>query len=142
MLAVEWEASVALAHTVVGEDFEVHFSWDGDILAARVTGPHDSLAISRAYWKVIATERARIGAKRLLVLEELEETAASEMVLQLFEHLLKLELQGSRVAFVDAVDSQRSEQEHVAILARERGIVAAIFSDENEARTWLRHGEA
>lgn len=132
---------MALARTVAGAGFEVNFSWDGDVLAARVAGPHDSLAISLAYWKVIAAERARIGAKRLLVLEELEETAAPEMVLQLFEHLLKLDLQGTRVAFVDDVDSQRSEQEHVAILARESGILAAIFSDENEARTWLRHGE-
>lgn len=132
---------MAAVHTVAGDGFDVHFSWDGDILAAQVEGPHDSFAISLAYWKVVAAERKRIGAKRLLVLEYLEETAEPELALELFEHLVKFEFQGSRVAFVDGIDSHRSAQEHVAILARESGITAAIFADENQARTWLRHGE-
>lgn len=132
---------MALVHTVAGDGFDVHFSWDSDVLTAQVEGLHDSFAISLAYWKVIAAERKRIGAKRLLVLEYLEETVASGLALELFEHLVTLGFQGSRVAFVDGVDSHRSVHEHVAILARESGIMTAIFSDENQARTWLRHGE-
>ena len=132
---------MALVHTVAGDGFDVHFSWDGDVLTGRVEGMHDSFAISLAYWKVIAAERKRIGARRLLVLEELEETAASEVLIELFAHLVTLDLEGIKVAFVDCVDTQRAEQEHVAILARESGIIAAIFADENQARTWLRHGE-
>lgn len=132
---------MAAVHTVAGDGFDVHFSWDGDVLAAEVEGLHDSFAISLAYWKMIAAERKRIGAKRVLVLENLEETVASELALEVFEHLVNLELQGSRIAFVDGVDNHRSVQEHVAILARENGIMAAIFAEENQARSWLRHGE-
>ena len=129
-------------NTLVGNGFELHFRWDGDVLVVQVEGPHDSFEISLAYWQMIADERARLGAKRVLVLENLKETADEHLVLDLSEHLVKLDFQGTRVAFVDAVDYHRSVQEYVAIRARERGITAAIFGDASQAMTWLRHGEA
>lgn len=132
---------MAAAHTVKGDGFEVRLHWDRDVLIARVEGPHDSFEISLAYWKVIADERKRRDAKRLLVIENLRDTAEPALAVELFEDIVKLGFEGVRVAFVDNVDSHRSIQEYVALLARERNIVAAIFSDENQAMTWLRHGE-
>lgn len=135
------EVTVAAARTVKGEGFEVRLRWDRDVLIARVEGPHDSFDISLAYWKVIADERKRRDAKRLLVIENLQETVEPGLAVDLFEDIVKLGFGGVRVAFVDNVDSHRSIQEYVALLARERNIVAAIFNDENQAMTWLRHGE-
>lgn len=128
-------------NTVKCEEFEVRFSWDGDVLVARVEGPHDSFHISLEYWKEIARERVRVGARRVLVLENLEETGEPEMVLELTEHLVSLDFQGAKVAFVDRVDFHREEQEQIILIARERGIQAGVFSDEQQAMTWLRHGE-
>ena len=48
---------------------------------------------------------------------------------------------GCKVAFVDNGNEQLSMHEHIAILAREHGILAAVFSEESAATIWLRHGE-
>lgn len=128
-------------NTVQGNGFEIHFRWNGDVLVAQVEGPCDSYDVSLAYWKVIASERVRVGAERVLVLEHLKGTGDEDEVLELAAALLELDFVGTKVAFVDDVDYHRSIQEHIAIQARERGILAAIFSDAQQALTWLRHGE-
>lgn len=128
-------------HTVVGEGFELHFSLDAGLLRAQVDGPHDSFAISVAYWMAISAERHRCGARRILVIENLIENGNPEETLALFEKLIDLDFQGCKVAFVDRGSEQRSVHEHVAILAREHGILAAVFGEESEAAIWLRHGE-
>ncbi len=128
-------------YTVVGEGFEVHFSLTAGILRAQVDGPHDSLAISLGYWTQVAQERRRHGASFVLVVENLMENGRAEDMLALFERLLGLGFEGCKVAFVDRGSEQRSVHEHVAILAREHGILAGVFGEESEAEIWLRHGE-
>ncbi|HET9048636.1 MAG TPA: hypothetical protein VFN29_06735 [Chiayiivirga sp.] len=93
-----------------------------------------------SYWKIVASERERLAADRVLVLEELLESGPRETVVDLFPELVKLGFQGHKVAFVDNVDWHRAEQEQVAILARENGIHAAVFADSHQALTWLRYG--
>ena len=99
------------------------------------------IPISLAYWGAIARERVRVGARRVLVIENLEQNGDPEEVLALFGELIQLDFDGCKIAFVDRGDDHRSLQEHVAILAREHGILAAVFGQENQAETWLRHGE-
>ncbi len=132
---------MAAARTVRGEGFEVRLRWDREVLIAYVEGPHDSLEISLAYWKLVAAERKQRDAKRVLVVENLLETTEPAVALELFDELAKMGFEGVRIAFVDNVDSHRSIQEHVALLGRERNIIGAVFGDENQALTWLRHGE-
>lgn len=132
---------MALSFERVGNGFKLEFTWDGMVLIARVIGPHDTFDISVAYWKVVASERERLGADRVLVLEELLESGPRETVVDLFPELVNLGFQGHRVAFVDNVDWHRAEQEQVAILARENGIRAAVFADSHQALTWLRYGD-
>lgn len=128
-------------HTVAGEGFEVHFSLAAGVLRAQVDGPHDSFDISLAYWTQIAEVRRRYGARCVLVVENLMENGRSEDTLALFEKLIGLGFEGCKVAFVDRGSELRSMHEHVAILAREHGILAAVFGEESEAEIWLRHGE-
>lgn len=130
-----------MMRSVIAEEFEIHFEWDGDILSARVEGPSDSFEISLAYWKMIAAERVRCGAERVLVLEYLKQTGKEGDVMALSEHLVELDFQGAKVAFVDLSDAHRAAQEHVTIIAREHGIQASIFGTKNQALTWLRYGE-
>ncbi len=132
---------MASTYTVAGDGFEIFFRWNGDILRAQVEGPHDSFAISLAYWTEVSDERRRRGAHRILVVENLMENGNPEETLALFEKLVELDFKGCKVAFVDRGSEQRSMHEHVAILAREHGILAGVFGEESEAVIWLRHGE-
>ncbi len=132
---------MASARTVSAGDFEIRFFWDGDVLVATVEGRHDSFEISLAYWKLIADERVARSARRVLVLENLEESGEPGIGFGLFEHLVELDFRGVKLAFVDCIDAHRSAHEQMAIMAREHGILAGIFGDKGQALTWLRHGE-
>lgn len=126
---------------VQGEGFEVHFSQLGDVLRAQVEGPHDSFEISLAYWVKIAEERERCAARRILVIENLIEDGTPHELLALFDRLTAMGFEGCKVAFVDNGNEELAPREHIAILAREHGILAAVFSEETAAAIWLRHGE-
>ncbi len=128
-------------YTTAGDGFEVHFNLISGVLRAQVEGPHDSYSISIAYWRVIANERLQTGARCILVIENLADSTSSDVTLSMADALLELGFEGCRVAFVDSGTVNVSAQEHIAIMARERGIVAAVFSQEAEALNWLRHGE-
>ncbi|MCX7555580.1 hypothetical protein OS187_01835 [Xanthomonadaceae bacterium JHOS43] len=130
-----------LKRLVEGAGFEIHFSLTGGVLRAQIEGLHDSFEISLAYWKEISEERRRCGAQRLLVIENLVEDGRPDELLELFENLVGLGFEGCKVAFVDNGNEERSMHEYVAILAREHGILAAVFSEESAATIWLRHGE-
>lgn len=128
-------------YTVAGEGFEIRFSLSAGVLRAQVEGPDDSFAISLAYWTIVAQERRRWGIQRVLVVENLRQSAQPNETLALFDELTGLGFEGCKVAFVDRGSERRSVQEYVAIMAREHDILAAIFGEENEAAIWLRHGE-
>lgn len=124
-----------------GEGFEVHFSLIAGVLRAQVEGLRNSFEISVGYWTRIAEERRRCGARRVLVVENLIEEGRPDQLLALFERLTTMGFDGCKVAFVDRGSEQLSLREHIAILAREHGILAAVFSEESAASLWLRHGE-
>ena len=127
-------------HVYTGSGFEIHFSLTSGVLRAQVEGPHDSLDVSIAYWKEIVAERVRHGVTRLLVVENLADSTRTEVTLSMADELLKLDLIGCRVAFVDRGVDNRSVQELIAMRARDQGIIAAVFGDEGQAINWLRHG--
>lgn len=126
---------------VQGEGFEVHFSLTGGLLRAQVEGSRDSFEISVAYWTLISAERRRCDSRCVLVIENLVEDGSPDHLLALFERLTRMGLEGCKVAFVDNGNEPLSSHEHIAILAREHGILAAVFSEESVAEIWLRHGE-
>lgn len=130
-----------LARTVEGDGFTLTFSWHGDYLRAQVDGQHDTFEISLEYWTRIADECERRRAKRVLVVENLAEAGQDEVHLpQLVDAIVALGFHHIRVAFVDLIDAHLQAMEHGEILARERQITGRVFSDENEAVNWLRHG--
>ena len=124
-----------------GEGFEVRFSLTGGVLRAQGECLHDSVEISVAYWSKIAEERRRCDVRRVLVIENLIEDGRPDQLLALFERLTTMGFDGCKVAFVDNGNEQLSLHEHIAILAREHGILAAVFCEESAATFWLRHGE-
>jgi Tol biopolymer transport system component len=124
-----------------GNGFDIHFTWFGDYLLARVEGLHDNLEITVAYWKMVFDECAKWGAKRVLVLENLIEAGENLDTQETFERLLAIVVDKDlRIAFVDRNETNWAFQEHVTLLAREQGIVVRLFTQQRDAVTWLRHG--
>ena len=132
-----------IARTVAGDGFTLTFTWHGDHLRAQVDGQHDTFEISFAYWSLIAEECERRRATRVLVVENLAEAGQDEVdVPRLVDAIVALGFHHIRVAFVDLIDAHLQAMEHGEILARERQITGRVFSHENEAVNWLRHGVA
>lgn len=127
-------------HCVRGDGFVLTFSWHGDHLRAQVDGEHDTFQISLGYWTLIAQECHRRAVQRVLVVENIVEAGNPIDLPQLVDAVVALGFRDIRVAFVDLIDAHLKAMEHGEILARERGIIGRVFSDERDALRWLRHG--
>ena len=99
----------------------------------------DSLDVSIAMWKLLAEQCRAHGAKRLLVVEDLESTVAPEDIDKVIDAMEAFGFAQIRTAFVEMADPAGSEMG--GILASERGVSIYISSDEVAARHWL-YGES
>ena len=117
-------------------EFELRFEEHPTHLFAHVTGERDTLEISMAYWLAIARVCERLGTRRLLVLEELQEHAAVADMRQVVEALAAMGFHDIRVAYVDP-------HEHFGLLdladfhVRRAGLTGRVFSSLERARGWL-----
>ena len=105
-------------------------------------GPHDDYAISLGYWTEVARACQLRGARRVLVVENLQEPGQAVDLERLVDAIVALGFRELRVAFVDLIDSHLKAMEHGEILARERGVAGRVFAREDEAERWLRYGES
>lgn len=116
--------------------YTLHFEDRPGYLYARVEGPHDTLAISLAYWREIAAEVARRGATRVLVAEELQQKADPVDAVQVIAALPGLGLDRVRIAYVDAhedVDLLLQEQAEAQLV----GLDGRVFGSTASAERWL-----
>ena len=115
------------------------FSPHDDGLRAHVTG-EANLAVTVAYWLEIAQEARRVGADKLLLIDEMRGEALGESDwLQLVTALRDEGLQKLRIAHVKPAGLQQVE--FCEIFARDAGIEARVFENETLAGVWLRYGE-
>jgi hypothetical protein len=120
------------------EGFAVHFEPHRAGLRARVTGPV-SLENTIGYWTRIL-DRVRADPRPVLLVDEMHgEPLQPAEWKELVAAMAGTGLEGVRIAHVkprglDAV-------EYCEIYAREAGFDARVFTDENAAVLWLRHGE-
>jgi hypothetical protein len=125
--------------------FKLVFERRNGYLHVAAEGDRDNLEISVAYWKAIAGECRSRGADRILVTEKLgtldqgfdEDTDAVAFA----NALAEMGFANTRIAFVDLRREPLRVTLHSEILVREHGLTVRVFTLEDEASLWLRHGE-
>ena len=118
--------------------FDIVFSAHPAGLKARVQG-EGSLENTLAYWRAIVAElTARPGPTLLLVDETRGDPLPEQDWQQLVEAMKGTCLDQLRIAHVKPLGLQSVE--YCELFALEAGMHARVFSSEDEAVMWLRHG--
>lgn len=115
----------------------------GDYLRVEVAGPRDSLEVSLAYWREIAAECERRGARALLMVDLFEnEPLAPEEVAEVIDSMRDSYMRNVRVAYCELNSAVLAQAERGELAAREAGFTVRVFASEREAGLWLRYGES
>jgi hypothetical protein len=118
--------------------FDIVFSAHPVGLKARVRG-EGSLGNTLAYWQAIVTELEARPAQALLLIDETHGDSLPERDWQqLVEAMKGTCLDRLRIAHVKPLGLQSVE--YCELFALEAGLRARVFSSEDEALMWLRHG--
>ncbi len=118
-------------------EFTIRYEDRETYLYAFVTGPHDSLPVSRAFWTELAAEVRRRGRDSLLVEEDFIDPISIIEIYDLVETILALDWERCQVAFVDRQQSHRDINEFGELVARNRGFVGRVFATVEQAHAWL-----
>jgi hypothetical protein len=106
-------------------------------LYAFVEGEQDSYDISRAFWQEIAEKAVSMGAKCVLIEENIEMSVSFADVFKLASELPSMNFGGARIAFVDRFLDHNEINEFGELVAVNRGFNGAVFNDIETARRWL-----
>ena len=118
--------------------FDIVFSAHPVGLKAHVQG-EGSLGNTLAYWQEIASELAKRPVPALLLIDEMHGEALPEQSWQaLVEAMKGTDLGKLRIAHVKPLGLQSVE--YCELFAMEAGMQARVFSSEDQAVMWLRHG--
>ncbi len=117
--------------------YRITFEPRDGYLYAYVEGEHDSYEISKAYWLEVVAEVNRTGAKRVLIDENIVESASVAEVFRLASELPTFGFGAAYVAFVDRYLDQNEINEFAELVAVNRGLNGKIFNDERLAIEWL-----
>ena len=124
---------------VNGPGFKVCYEDEPSYLRAYVFDGTDSVEVSIAMWRMLASEGAAVGVTRMLILEDLVSTVGLEELAAVIDGIEAAGMGRFRSAFVELRDDIQGS-ELGEIMLQERGITIRIFSNENEARHWLLYG--
>ena len=124
---------------VNGPGFKVCYEDEPGYLCAYVFDGTDSVDVSIAMWRMLASEGAAVGVTRMLILEDLVSTVGLEELAAVIDGIEAAGMGRFRSAFVELRDDIQGS-ELGEIMLQERGITIRIFSNETEARHWLLYG--
>ena len=124
---------------VNGPGFKVCYEDEPGYLRAYVFDGTDSVDVSIAMWRMLASEGAAVGVTRMLILEDLVSTVGLEELAAVIDGIEAAGMGRFRSAFVELRDDIQGS-ELGEIMLQERGITCRIFSNETEARHWLLYG--
>ena len=124
---------------VAGPGFRICFDDEPDYLRAYVFDGTDSLEVSTHMWHLLGEECRAVGARRLMVLEDLLSTVEVPEIEQVVDAVFAAGLCDVRLAFVELRDDIEGS-EYGESMCLERGMVLRIFSQEAQARRWLIYG--
>lgn len=118
--------------------FDIVFSAHAAGLKASVSG-EGTLENTLAYWRAIEAELVRRPSPTLLLVDEMSgEPLSAEQWRMLVEAMKGSALDAIRIAHVKPQGLQKIE--YCEIFAMEAGMRTRVFSNEDEAVLWLRHG--
>ena len=121
--------------------FQIDYQASPGALSARITGAKGSIDITLGYWQAIGAEVVRLHPSMLLVIDEMQgEPLSTEQMQKLVDTMTWEGFEQMRVAYVATPGRQMARVEVAEILARERGFNVRVFSNETDARLWLRYG--
>jgi hypothetical protein len=106
-------------------------------LYAYVEGEHDSYEISKAFWQEIAQEVVRSGVDRVLIDENIVESASLADMYQLASEIPTMGFGSTRVAFVDRHLDHQEINSFGELVAVNRGMRGKLFNDFETAEKWL-----
>ena len=124
---------------VNGPGFKVCYEDEPGYLRAYVFDGTDSVEVSIAMWRMLASEGTAVGVTRMLILEDLVSTVGLEELAAVIDGIEAAGMGRFRSAFVELRDDIQGS-ELGEIMLQERGITIRIFSNETEARHWLLYG--
>ncbi|CAN5851681.1 hypothetical protein BH20ACI4_BH20ACI4_12940 [soil metagenome] len=117
--------------------YQITFEHRPQYLYVYVTGDHDSYEISRQYWLEVADECNKTGYKKVLIEEDIKESASLSEAYQLASELPLMGFQGVRVAFYDRFAEHADLNQFAELVATNRGLAATIFNNLETAENWL-----
>lgn len=121
---------------------QVSFLQQRDWLEVVVSGVAGGLRDSIGYWKRIAAERQRTGARRVLVLDRMRgDTLTREQFDVFVKEFAHIKPEGVRVAMVIRDPTLVPKVEYAALFGRDNGVGISFFAGREAAEIWLRHGE-
>ena len=118
--------------------YQLSFRQRPEYLYAFVSGEHDSLEISLAFWREIAAECQRAQAGKLLIEESIEESVSMLEMYQIAAEIPQMGFTNVLIAFVDRYLEQQDLNEFGELVATNRGMRAKVFNNVEEAEKWLR----
>lgn len=118
--------------------YEIKFEQRAEYLYAYVSGERDSLEISLAFWREIAEECRKTGARKVLIEEDIKEAVSMLEMYQIAAEIPRLGFSNVLIAFVDRYLEQQSLNQFGEIVATNRGLRGKIFNNAPEAENWLQ----
>ncbi|MDE2408503.1 MAG: hypothetical protein KGL91_11665 [Xanthomonadaceae bacterium] len=127
---------------VSGQGYRLEMAFQPPLLSVRIFGDADSsLPVTREYWLLICQRVRSLGARQLLLLDAKESDVMSpEDLERFFVAIAGQGLEQARIAYVEGRVDQMSRIQEAELMALERGYHVRMFSNESDARLWLRYG--
>jgi hypothetical protein len=97
----------------------------------------DSFDISLSFWKEVTIYCKENGFSKVLVEEDFGTDNSMIDTYEIITQGQKMGLAGIRIAFVDRHPEQMNTNLFAETVARNRGLIAKVFTDIKEAEEWL-----
>jgi hypothetical protein len=117
--------------------YDITFQERDGYLYASVSGDVDNFEVSYGYWQEVAEKCKSLGAKKVLIVEDLPGASSMAEVYQLASALPQMGFYNIKIAFVDRHIDQNELNQFGELVAVNRGLHGKIFNDLSEAEKWI-----
>lgn len=123
--------------SAASKPYQIEFEHRPQYLYAYVSGKHDSVEISLAFWTEIASEYRKTKYKKILIEEDIIESVTPADMYKIGSEIPKLGFLDVRVAFFDRHLEHHELNQFGELVATNRGLRSKVFNDFAEAEKWL-----
>lgn len=117
--------------------YVINFEGRNGYLYAYAQAEKDSYEISLDFWTQIAQRSKENGFSKVLVEEDFGTDNSTIDMYELVSQGHQIGLTGLKIAFVDRHITQIDNNLFGETVARNRGLLAKVFTDTKEAEAWL-----